>query len=103
VQGLAQKPALLLIDGNRFTPIENQVHHCQVKGDARFASIAAASILAKTHRDALMRTLAETHPHYGLERHFGYPTAAHRQAIALHGPCGLHRKGFRLLKLKSEN
>jgi ribonuclease HII len=68
-----------------------------IKGDGRFRSIAAASILAKTHRDALMEALHEEHPHYGWAVNKGYPTPDHRKAIAAHGPCVHHRRSFRLL------
>ena len=97
VLALGQKPVLLLIDGNRFTPMPGFDHKTHIKGDGRFASIAAASILAKTHRDDLMSALAQDHPHYAWHRNFGYPTKAHRAAIAQHGPCGWHRPGFKLL------
>jgi ribonuclease HII len=93
---LPKKPELLLVDGNRFTPLLGYAHVCHIKGDGRFAPIAAASILAKTYRDALMRSLAKHYPMYGWERHFGYATQMHRDAIALHGPSPLHRKGFKL-------
>ena len=98
VQMLHDLPSLLLVDGNRFTSMPGYEHVCLVKGDGRFASIAAAGILAKTHRDALMRRLALEQPGYGWERNFGYPTKAHRAGIERLGPCGWHRPGFRLLK-----
>lgn len=97
VQALPQMPELLLIDGNRFTPMLGYAHLCQVKGDGRFASIAAAGILAKTYRDARMTELAQEYPQYGWERHFGYPTKMHREAIAKYGPCVWHRPGFKLI------
>jgi ribonuclease HII len=88
------KPELLLIDGNRFhTPLDIP-YICIVGGDAKYASIAAASVLAKTHRDEYMECLAEEFPEYGWERNKGYPTAAHRQAIARHGLTPHHRKTF---------
>ncbi|GAB2548510.1 ribonuclease HII [Rufibacter soli] len=90
-------PEYLLVDGNRFTPYKEVPHACMVKGDSRFFSIAAASILAKTHRDDLMRTLAAEHPQYGWEQNAGYPTKTHRAAIALHGTCAHHRLTFKLL------
>lgn len=90
-------PELLLIDGNRFRPYGKIPHHCMIKGDGRFASIAAASILAKTHRDEYMRGLALEFPYYGWETNKGYPTTAHRKAILEHGDCPHHRKSFRLL------
>lgn len=97
VDGLRERPELLLIDGDRFTPYLGIAHSCQVKGDSRYRSIAAASVLAKTHRDALMQRLHDEHPHYRWNVNKGYPTADHRAAIALHGPCAHHRPGFRLL------
>lgn len=93
---LASPPDALLIDGNRFLPYRNIPHHCMVKGDARFAAIAAASILAKTHRDAYMQRLHEQYPQYGWNRNKGYPTQAHREAIRRHGPTPHHRRSFRL-------
>lgn len=73
-------------------------HTCIVKGDTKFLSIAAASVLAKTYRDNLMEQLALEYPHYGWETNVGYPTIHHRKAIRLHGTCSFHRKSFRLLK-----
>ena len=90
-------PTSLLIDGNRFKPYKNLTHHCIVKGDGKFLSIAAASVLAKTHRDEYMETLATRFPHYGWEKNKGYPTQKHRAAIRQSGPCEHHRKSFRLL------
>lgn len=90
-------PELLLIDGNRFIPYKNIPHHCIVKGDSKYMSIAAASILAKTHRDELMERLAETYPEYGWERNVGYPTPQHRTAIQKFGITPYHRRSFRLL------
>ncbi len=87
----------LLIDGNRFIPYHDYAHHCMIKGDARFKSIAAASILAKTYRDHYMEQLAEEFPNYKWEKNFGYPTKAHREAIKKYGPCIHHRKSFQLL------
>jgi len=94
---LSIKPAHLIIDGNRFTPYPGITHTCFVKGDSRFASIAAASVLAKTHRDAYMEQQALAFPHYGWDTNFGYPTQTHRDAIAQWGPSPLHRKSFKLL------
>ncbi|MDN5216602.1 ribonuclease HII [Fulvivirgaceae bacterium BMA12] len=90
-------PALLLIDGNRFTPYPDIPHECIIKGDGKFLSIAAASILAKTHRDQLMEKLANRYPEYGWDKNAGYPTKAHRQAIEKFGPTLYHRRSFRLL------
>lgn len=98
VDQLLTKPEHLLIDGNRFTPYPMIPHTCIVKGDTKFLSIAAASVLAKTYRDNLMEQLALEYPHYGWETNVGYPTIHHRKAILLHGTCSFHRKTFRLLK-----
>lgn len=89
-------PDFLLVDGNRYGA-SLIPHQCLVKGDARSVSIAAASILAKCHRDALMRRLHAEYPAYGWHRNVGYPTPAHRKAIAAHGPTPWHRPGFKLL------
>lgn len=95
---LKSAPQLLLIDGNRFNAYAGIPHVCLVKGDARFRSIAAASILAKTHRDALMETLHAQHPAYNWAVNKGYPTVDHREAIAREGVTPYHRHSFRLLK-----
>jgi ribonuclease HII len=95
VDQLAVKPELLLIDGNRFNPYPFVPHQCIIKGDCRFYSIAAASVLAKTHRDELMQQLAETYPQYGWQTNVGYPTPAHRAAIDRHGPTPWHRRSFK--------
>jgi ribonuclease HII len=97
LDALTVRPDCLLIDGNRFAPYRNLPHLCMVKGDARFANIAAASVLAKTHRDAEMQRLAADFPQYGWEVNKGYPTEAHRRAIAQYGPSSFHRRSFRLL------
>jgi ribonuclease HII len=91
------KPELLLIDGNRFYPLEGFKHECIIKGDAKFQSIAAASILAKTHRDEWMDLAHEQYPEYAWKQNKGYPTSAHREAIKKIGPSPLHRMSFRLL------
>ncbi|MBD3636676.1 MAG: ribonuclease HII [Crocinitomicaceae bacterium] len=90
-------PELLLIDGNRFTPFEQVPHECIIKGDGKFRSIAAASVLAKVTRDHLMINAAQQFPHYDWTNNKGYPTAKHRQAIKLHGTTPLHRMSFNLL------
>ncbi|GAA4300858.1 ribonuclease HII [Compostibacter hankyongensis] len=90
-------PQLLLIDGNRFHPYPSIRHHCIIKGDGLYASIAAASILAKTYRDAYMRELHHQHPQYGWDANKGYPTEYHRDAIRAHGTTTYHRRSFRLL------
>ena len=90
-------PSHLLIDGNRFKSYGKISHSCIVKGDGIYASIAAASILAKTHRDEFMEALHQDHPVYGWNRNKGYPTRAHRKAVLEHGPTPFHRRSFRLL------
>ena len=97
IAALGTTPSLLLIDGNRFSAYPSIPHQCFVKGDGRFASIAAASILAKTYRDQLMQELHQEFPQYGWDQNKGYGTAAHRKAIETHGLCTYHRKSFRLL------
>ena len=94
VERLSLTPEHLLIDGNRFYPRLDIPFRCEVKGDARFANIAAASVLAKTHRDEYMARLAEEFPLYGWERNAGYPTKQHREAIARHGLTPHHRLSF---------
>lgn len=94
---LAVRPELILVDGNKFRPYLDIPHRTEIKGDARFVSIAAASILAKTHRDAYMETLHHEHPQYGWNKNAGYPTKAHRDAIRSFGITPFHRKSFRLL------
>lgn len=94
VDELQQKPQLLLIDGNRFIKYKRIPHKTFVKGDGRFASIAAASILAKTYRDEYMMQLHEQFPHYQWKNNKGYGTAAHRKAIEEFGLCEHHRKSF---------
>ncbi len=94
---LSLPPELILVDGNRFKPYTNIPHHCIIKGDAKYLSIAAASVLAKTYRDELMESLHENFPHYKWNENMGYPTKAHREAIAKHGACVHHRKTFKLL------
>lgn len=94
---LAQKPQLLLIDGNRFPRYKKIPHRCIIKGDTLYASIAAASILAKTWRDEYMLTLHEEFPHYAWNTNKGYGTEEHRKAIQEYGQCIYHRRSFRLL------
>jgi ribonuclease HII len=95
VEQLKTKPECLLVDGNRFSPYLGIPHLCFVKGDGRFLSIAAASILAKTHRDEYMKTLALQFPQYGWEENKGYPTATHREAIQRYGLTEHHRRSFK--------
>jgi ribonuclease HII len=97
VEKLRKKPELLLIDGNRFNPYPFIPHQCIIKGDSKFFSIAAASVLAKTYRDELMWKLAKEHPQYGWQTNVGYPTIAHRKAIVEHGPTDWHRRSFKLI------
>jgi len=91
---LQPAPTLLLVDGNRFKPFDGIEHRCEVKGDARFQAISAASIFAKTERDRLMSALHEEFPHYGWDRNMGYPSPGHRAAIEAHGPSPWHRRSF---------
>jgi ribonuclease HII len=98
VDQLALRPELLLIDGNRFKPYPFVPHLCVVKGDSIYASIAAASVLAKTHRDTLMEALAREHPRYGWERNMGYPTPEHKAALLQWGPTPWHRQSFKGVK-----
>jgi ribonuclease HII len=97
IDQLNTRPQLLLIDGNRFTAYQDIPHHCIIKGDSKFQSIAAASILAKTYRDEYMLKIAADFPAYRWERNKGYPTKAHRDAIAKHGATAHHRMTFTLL------
>ena len=88
---------LLLIDGNRFNPYKNITHECIIKGDGKFLSIAAASVLAKTERDRIMKNISKEFPQYAWERNKGYPTKQHREAIRKYGANKYHRKSFQLL------
>lgn len=97
VEKLEIRPNWLLIDGNRFHPFQQISHSCIVKGDAKFQSIAAASILAKTYRDEIMLTLHEQFPDYNWKKNMGYPTKDHRRAIEQYGITHHHRKTFKLL------
>ena len=90
-------PQLLLIDGNRFKPYKKINHHCIIKGDGKYASIAAASILAKTYRDAFMQQAHKEFPYYGWDKNKGYGTLLHRKAIEENGLCKYHRKSFNIL------
>ena len=94
VRKLAVKPEFLLIDGNRFRPFDGYPYATVVHGDATYASIAAASVLAKTYRDEHMRKLAEKYPQYGWERNMGYPTPQHIAAIKEFGYTPEHRRSF---------
>ena len=96
IAALSVTPGLLLIDGPLFRNNTNLPHQCLVEGDALYASIAAASVLAKTYRDDYMANLHEQFPLYGWKNNKGYGTQAHRQAIAIHGRCVYHRLSFHL-------
>jgi len=96
VQNLSIMPQSLLIDGNRFETDLDIPYHCMIKGDSRFASIAAASILAKTHRDCLMEKLHNDFPYYGWKSNKGYPTLSHRKSILKYGKSIHHRKTFQV-------
>jgi len=96
VEQLLLMPQLLLVDGNRFKPYALLPHVCIVKGDTKFLSIAAASVLAKTYRDELMEKLSKDFPHYGWETNAAYPTKAHYMAIENYGITPHHRLSFRL-------
>ncbi|MFM6934026.1 MAG: ribonuclease HII [Flavobacteriales bacterium] len=102
VDQLKQKPEFLLIDGNRFNPYPGIPHACIVKGDAKYQSIAAASILAKTERDAIMLALHAEFPYYQWKKNKGYPTKEHRTGIEEFGPSPYHRMTFQLLADKSQ-
>ena len=93
-------PELLLIDGNRFKTYKTIAHECIVKGDGKYTSIAAASILAKTYRDEYMQQLHHQFPQYGWKQNKGYGTAFHREAIDTHGLCSFHRKSFKILSVE---
>ena len=97
IDKLKIKPELLLIDGNRYTSHNSIPYQCIIKGDSKFFSIAAASVLAKTYRDQLMQELAKEYPLYSWETNVGYPTTAHRQGIRKQGITPYHRKTFQLL------
>ena len=93
---LKLKPELILVDGNKFHPYNYIPHQCIIKGDTKFLSIAAASILAKNYRDLLMIELHEEFPEYGWNKNMGYATKQHREALKKFGPTKYHRKSFRL-------
>lgn len=96
VKALSVQPQLLLIDGNRFTPYSGIPHQCFVGGDGKYASIAAASILAKTYRDDYMKELHGQFPQYNWAKNKGYATKDHQKALNEFGPCPFHRRSFRL-------
>lgn len=94
---LTVRPEAIIVDGNRFTPYRDLPHTTIVKGDGKYQSIAAASILAKTFRDEYMYRLAEEYPYYDWQKNKGYPTKAHREGIRLHGTTPYHRMSYNLL------
>jgi ribonuclease HII len=102
VDKLSVRPEMLLIDGNRFRPVLDLPYQCIIKGDALYYSIAAASVLAKTHRDERMQELARQYPGYGWETNMGYPTLEHRDGIRSLGISPYHRKTFQLLPAQLE-
>ena len=102
IDQLKIKPGLLLIDGNRFIPYPDIPHHCIIKGDGKYAHIAAASILAKTYRDDYMRQIDLEFPEYQWKKNKGYGTLIHRKAIEQFGLCRYHRKSFNILPLQNE-
>jgi ribonuclease HII len=97
IEKLQPVPEHLLVDGNRFKPYGKLPFTCIIRGDGLYASVAAASVLAKTHRDEFMEELHMRHPQYGWIRNRGYPTREHRNAIMKYGPTAYHRRSFRLL------
>lgn len=103
IDALRVRPEALLIDGNRFTPYRDLPYSCEVKGDGRYLSIAAASILAKTYRDDYMMKLHEEYPQYHWDENKGYPTRAHRAAIVQYGPTPYHRRSFNLLGMEQHS
>lgn len=94
---LEQPPKFILVDGNRFKPYPNVDHACIIKGDSKYMSIAAASVLAKTHRDEYMMKIHEEFPMYNWRKNKGYPTKEHREAIKQYGLTKYHRKSFKQL------
>jgi|TARA_B110000196_G_scaffold124640_1_gene108130 ribonuclease HII len=100
IEKLKIKPELLLIDGNRFHAFKDIPHKCIIKGDAKYACIAAASVLAKTYRDKLMQKLHLKFPQFDWKNNKGYPTKIHRQSIVNYGITKYHRKSFKLLPLQ---
>lgn len=107
IEKLKAQPGYLVIDGNRFKAYPNIPHSCIVKGDGKYLNIAAASILAKTHRDEYMTSLHVDYPHYNWQKNKGYPTIAHRKAVLEIGLSPFHRKTFNVsdpqLELFSKN
>lgn len=102
ISGLTQTPDFIAVDGNRFKPLKNIPFECVVKGDAKYLHIAAASILAKTHRDEFMTRIHQEFPQYNWIKNKGYPTKEHREAIQTFGVTEFHRKSFQLLPRQLE-
>jgi ribonuclease HII len=102
IEQLRLRPELLLIDGNRFITYQDIPFECIIKGDGIYASIAAASVLAKTYRDDYMKQLHEEFPHYLWHKNKGYGTQEHRNAIATYGICQHHRRSFNILPVQTE-
>jgi len=94
---LEVRPEFIIVDGNRFRRYENIDHECIIKGDSKYLSIAAASILAKNYRDELMKKFSLKYTQYDWDKNFGYPTKSHRDGIKKYGVTDLHRKSFKLL------
>jgi ribonuclease HII len=94
---LEVRPEFIIVDGNRFRKYENIDHECIIKGDSKYLSIAAASILAKNYRDELMKKFSLKYTQYDWDKNFGYPTKSHRDGIKKYGVTDLHRKSFKLL------
>lgn len=97
LDALKVRPQFVIVDGNKFNPYQKTPHECIIKGDGKYLSIAAASILAKTYRDERMEELAKQYPYYSWQTNAGYPTKAHREGIRKHGVSPYHRLTFRLL------
>ena len=97
LENLRVIPKYIIVDGNKFKKYKNTEHRCIIKGDSKYLSIAAASIIAKNYRDKLMKKLSEKHNQYDWHKNFGYPTKSHRDAIKKFGITELHRKSFKLI------
>lgn len=97
IEQLTMIPEFIIVDGNRFHPYKEVPHECIIKGDSKYMSIAAASVLAKTYRDSYMEVLHEEYPMYNWRKNKGYPTKEHREAIRKYGLTPFHRRSFRLL------
>jgi ribonuclease HII len=97
IEAMDMVPEFIIVDGNKFKPYKDIPHETIIKGDGKYRSIAAASVLAKTYRDGIMETLDKEHPEYNWKKNKGYPTKEHRNAIREIGSCSYHRQSFRLL------